>query len=304
MRLLLAALALVISPCFAQTVTLTPVPPDPAAADEYFLSVTGTGQVQIALAGGTVVDWIKTGASAGGGGGTVVPTTPAIGANNNDGSTASTFTVTAPVLSSRTDFDGAAFSGATVTVGGQSKPLVLTSGIWSASFGTTPDPPPPPAATGNVTLTWEAPTQNTDGTPLTDLAGFKVYWGTQSGSYPQSASLGNVLTYRVENLTAGLWFFAVTAVNAGGIESEHSDEVSKLVEVEEPPPPPPPTDPCVADPLLRPTNLAWPTSRTGSRTLRWSSPRSIVRVDYSWPLGQTQRATWTDDRGCSVTVTR
>ncbi len=38
---------------------------------------------------------------------------------------------------------------------------------------------------GTATLSWTPPTQNTDGSPLTDLAGYRVYWGTSSGNYPE-----------------------------------------------------------------------------------------------------------------------
>ncbi len=38
---------------------------------------------------------------------------------------------------------------------------------------------------GSVTLNWTAPTQNEDGTTLTDLDGYKIYWGTTPGSYPE-----------------------------------------------------------------------------------------------------------------------
>ena len=39
-------------------------------------------------------------------------------------------------------------------------------------------PGPPPAGSGSATLDWTPVTQNTDGTVLTDLAGYKVYYGT------------------------------------------------------------------------------------------------------------------------------
>lgn len=87
-------------------------------------------------------------------------------------------------------------------------------------------------ATGSVTLTWAAPTQNTDGTAATDLAGFKLYWGTSPGNYTGSATLAStgVLTYVVTNLTPATWFFSATAVNAQNIESAFSSEVSKVVQ--------------------------------------------------------------------------
>jgi hypothetical protein len=123
-----------IPPPVLVSVLFEPVEPNTAAVDEYYFTVTGSGLVQIALAGTTCVDWIRTDGLPGGGGGTVVPTTPAIGANNNDGNTARTFTVTAPVPRSRADFDCTAFNGGTVTVQSVSKPLVKTGSSWGVNF--------------------------------------------------------------------------------------------------------------------------------------------------------------------------
>ena len=44
---------------------------------------------------------------------------------------------------------------------------------------------------GSATLSWAAPTKNEDGTALTDLAGYKLYWGTTPGSYPNSVTINN-----------------------------------------------------------------------------------------------------------------
>lgn len=85
-------------------------------------------------------------------------------------------------------------------------------------------PPPPSPSTGNVTLTWTA-----NGEP--DLAGYKVYIGTASGTYsfPGSAFvLGKVTSYTVSNLPMGqTYFFAISAYDSAGNESLLSSEVSK-----------------------------------------------------------------------------
>jgi hypothetical protein len=49
------------------------------------------------------------------------------------------------------------------------------------------------AGTFSTTLSWTAPTQNDDGSTLTDLAGYRIYWGTTSGSYPNSATITSSL---------------------------------------------------------------------------------------------------------------
>ena len=77
-----------------------------------------------------------------------------------------------------------------------------------------------------VTLAWDTPTTNADGTPLTDLAGYKVYHGTSSGNYSQYIDVGNVLNYMVSNLKNGVvYYFAVTAYDTSGNESDYSNEV-------------------------------------------------------------------------------
>lgn len=85
--------------------------------------------------------------------------------------------------------------------------------------------------TGSVTLSWAAPTQNEDGTPLTDLAGYKLYWGTTLGNYPNSVTIDNpgVTTYVVENLASGTYVFVATAFNNSGFESRFSNTTTKTV---------------------------------------------------------------------------
>jgi hypothetical protein len=84
-------------------------------------------------------------------------------------------------------------------------------------------------AAGSVTLTWDPPTQNSDGTPLTDLAAYRVYWGSAQGNYAHSVTLNNagLSSYVVEQLTPATWHFAVTAVSAAGVESALSEAASK-----------------------------------------------------------------------------
>jgi hypothetical protein len=84
----------------------------------------------------------------------------------------------------------------------------------------------------NVTLSWVPPTTKTDGTPLTDLAGYKIYFGTNSGNYTQNIDVGNVTSYTVTNLSAGTaYYFATTAYDASSNESSFSNEVSKTIAV-------------------------------------------------------------------------
>ena len=85
--------------------------------------------------------------------------------------------------------------------------------------------------TKSTILTWQPPALNSDGTPLTDLAAFKVYWGTSQGSYSQSTKISNAAarTYTVAGLTKGTWYVVVTALNAPGIQSPYSNVWSTTV---------------------------------------------------------------------------
>jgi hypothetical protein len=86
-------------------------------------------------------------------------------------------------------------------------------------------------ASGSATLSWQPPTTNTDGSSLTNLAGYKVYWGTTAGNYPNSVAVNNpgITTYVVENLTPNTYYFAVKAFNSVGVESTWSNSASKTI---------------------------------------------------------------------------
>lgn len=82
----------------------------------------------------------------------------------------------------------------------------------------------------SATLAWTPPTQNTDGSALTNLRGYKVHYGTRSGHYEVSISIEAGLTrYTIDGLTPGKYFFAVTAVSGDGVESNFSGEASKTI---------------------------------------------------------------------------
>jgi hypothetical protein len=87
-------------------------------------------------------------------------------------------------------------------------------------------------AVGSATLSWTPPTTNTDGSPLTDLAGYKVYWGTSPGNYPNSTTLSNpgLSSYVVSNLAPGTYYFVATAFNSSGAESSFSGVASKTIQ--------------------------------------------------------------------------
>jgi hypothetical protein len=87
------------------------------------------------------------------------------------------------------------------------------------------------AANGTATLSWTAPTQNTDNSALTDLAGYRVRYGTSAAALSTTVNLANpgLATYVVTNLASGTWYFALTAYNSSGAESDLSSVVSKTI---------------------------------------------------------------------------
>ncbi len=86
-------------------------------------------------------------------------------------------------------------------------------------------------ALGLATLSWNPPTQNADGSTLTNLAGYRIYWGTSSSSPGRVIVVNNpgLTRYVVENLSPARWYFTMTSVNADGIESARSPIVSKTI---------------------------------------------------------------------------
>lgn len=87
--------------------------------------------------------------------------------------------------------------------------------------------------TGTATLRWTPPTKNTDGSDLTDLRGYVIYYGTTSGNYTEVLPVNDntIDSYVVEDLAAGTWYFAVSAVDTSGNESVPSNEANKVITI-------------------------------------------------------------------------
>jgi len=88
-----------------------------------------------------------------------------------------------------------------------------------------------PATSGSATLSWTPPTTNSDGTPLVNLAGFRIVYGQASRQYSQVLDIASpvIATAMIENLSAGTWYFAVKAYTSAGVESDVSNEASKTI---------------------------------------------------------------------------
>jgi hypothetical protein len=85
--------------------------------------------------------------------------------------------------------------------------------------------------TGSATISWTPPTTNTDNSPLTNLSGYRIYYGTNASNLTQALDLPNpgISSGVVENLAAGKWYFAVTSYNSSNVESERSNVTSKTI---------------------------------------------------------------------------
>jgi hypothetical protein len=78
-------------------------------------------------------------------------------------------------------------------------------------------------ATGSITLVWDTPLTNEDGSPLTDLAGYRIHYGTSSTNLTNSINVGNETEATVSNLQSGVtYYIALTSYNTSGNESDYS----------------------------------------------------------------------------------
>ncbi len=108
--------------------------------------------------------------------------------------------------------------------------VMVVAGCGSQS-GSTAAGAGPQGGSPTGVLTWDAPSSYTDGSPLTDLAGYKIYYGTAHGNYTSSINVGNTTSISVADLSSsvpasGLYYLAVTAYDTAGNESTFSNEVS------------------------------------------------------------------------------
>jgi hypothetical protein len=84
---------------------------------------------------------------------------------------------------------------------------------------------------GSATLSWIPPTANTNGTPLTNLAGYRIYYGTNASSLNHSVKIvsAGIASYAIDNLSPATWYFTVVSYNTADVESSLSAIVSKTI---------------------------------------------------------------------------
>lgn len=90
---------------------------------------------------------------------------------------------------------------------------------------------PAVAATGVASLQWATPPSKVDGSPLDDLAGFRILYGRDGTDLDQSVVITDptVTSYQFTTLASGVWYFAVVAVNACGLEGPPTTVASKSI---------------------------------------------------------------------------
>ncbi len=75
-----------------------------------------------------------------------------------------------------------------------------------------------------ITLAWDPPTTDVNGDPITNLAGYILYYGPSPGNYDHSIDVGNVTTHSV-TLPPGVWYLSTRAYITQGFESDYSNEL-------------------------------------------------------------------------------
>jgi hypothetical protein len=87
------------------------------------------------------------------------------------------------------------------------------------------------SSNGTATLSWVPPSTNVDGTPVTNLAGYRIAYGQSSSNLAQSVDIpsATVTSAVIENLSAGTWYFAVKAYTSTRVESDLSNLAQKTV---------------------------------------------------------------------------
>jgi hypothetical protein len=143
----------------------------------------------------------------------------------------------------------------------------------------------------SVTLAWDASPAPSGGPPI---AGYKVYRGGMSRSYTNMVSVGNVTTATIGGLVQGLtYFFAVTAYDTAGLESDYSEEISFTV-----------TGTGTLPPALKIARLdqghvviSWPTNFAGW-SLKWSTDLRHWEGFYKWPMVSGTNFVFMDETQC------
>jgi hypothetical protein len=194
----------------------------PSTADE--TGTTSTGSISRASISGTPATSVTVGASY-----SFTPT-----ASDSDGG-ALTYSITnAPAWASFNSKTGQLSGSPKSTDIGTTTGIVITATDGSATASLTAFSidviSTAASGSGSAKVTWVAPTENSNGTALTDLAGYYVYYGTDASALSESIQVANpkTLNYEVTGLATGsTWYFAVASYTSTGQQSALSAISSK-----------------------------------------------------------------------------
>ncbi len=88
-------------------------------------------------------------------------------------------------------------------------------------------------STGEATVSWVAPSTREDGSPLSlsEISGYRIYYGTSAGNYTQSVQVNNsaATEHTISGLTPATYHFVVTTLDVDGMESDYSTSGSKTI---------------------------------------------------------------------------
>jgi hypothetical protein len=100
----------------------------------------------------------------------------------------------------------------------------------TVTYGPNPVTPPPPPPVPSAVLSWTPPATNTDGSALTNLAGYRISYGTTTALAQTIQVPATVRAYSISSLAPGTYYFAVRAYTTAGTESALSSMVTKVVQ--------------------------------------------------------------------------
>lgn len=134
-----------------------------------------------------------------------------------------TWSTTSPAPTSCTASGSTAWTGTKPASGTLVLPAITVNAAYTLSCTWPTD--------SIATVSWVAPTQNTDGSPLTDLGGFRILWGKSATALDQTVYLQDPLakSWVSPTLTLGAWYFGVVSFNALGIEGSLSNVATKTI---------------------------------------------------------------------------